>query len=1481
MSTLVSTGQITIVDQNDVAFADLSSNSHTVPTNADGSNGNYSSCVTSINILVGAIDDTANWEISAVPSSGVLGSFVGNTYTVSGLTEDSGYVDFTATKFGVPSLTTRYNIAKAKQGTAGQSLTIVPSNQGFSFTDGVAFPSEQVISLTVLKKDVYGTVSWFAEDGATISTDPNESGSISLSGFMFGMGGAVTGEVAYIDVSQLVGRDQVVITATCDGVTATHTIVRLDNSTAVAGATRNVFRGNWAVDTAYGIGDTIIYDGYGWACVTQHVSSVSLTPPTYPVDSNAQWALAAVKGTDAKLAYLTASSYIFTVAADGTVTPASITLEAVGQAVIGVPTFNVGTGTATLTGTGTSRTLAATSLTTDQAKIDISWDGLTDSVTITKVKTGSDGITVVLSNEAHVLPSATDGTVSSYLNSGTTVEVYEGSTLLSASATATASAFRIGSITQAPAATITAGAVSYAGTTVTIAQHSAMVVGQDTVALIIPVTVYRANGTLVTIKKTQTLSKSKMGAAGATGSTGATGATGISGLNFSEAKSLFLDPSFQTSLNSVALYNNLANGNTIITREAKQTDSPFADSAYNLKISNIGTASPGLGGFINNFTGRASAVFVQRFIAKIPVGYSLMDASNAMGDGSTVTWLTSKNGTGKFEEYIVVRKCGATGSFSGSGHIYLNGTVGTPAAPVNWYLAYSAAYDFSAIGFGNVTGVLSNEAHTVPTDSAGNNGNFTGAATTMAVYNGATDDSANWTVAATPLAGVTGSLVGKTYTVTAMTVDTGYVDMVASRSGYSSVTKRFTLTKSKAGSAGSTGATGATGAQGPAVVITPNRAASFTATDGNLDGSQADIIYTAATSGITSPTYVWTFSGLQTDPTASTTNTQTITAAQFGTSKAATITCTVSGAYKDAETIVRLEKSTAAPNATSGSNLVRKSTFSDGSAGSWNANGVNATAHGGVGEITCVSRDTLETGNDFAVTPGETLFFASDIWTGVSSYPATVGVMVSNSAGVVIAFQGATALPAGRDWTRVTGNGVMPAGAVKATPWLQIDGPSGQTLSYVAFSKIYVGRQQEGANSTYVDFNGDIQGVTLGGGTSVSNTTLQNQFSGTNLAAGASFWSPDSISNPANLNDGNAAINSANYAEFGFGASFIQADLGSVKFIDENRTHWWAWDGRTYQYAIAISRDGVNWIWVKGSGSSSGTVGSYVASRSLINGYGANTSGVVRFPTIDSINDFARYIRIYANGNTSNAGNHIYEWQIWSGGMPPDPYIEDYNKTVAPGATKGATFGVDIDGKINPTNVTTFIDNGAINTAQIADLAVGSAKIADLAVTQAKIASLAVGSAQIADAAITTAKIGLAAITTAKIGSAQIGTLQLASNAVTVSNSSSGVNPSTTLYVPANESLTVVAIAACASAIISSGGAVYSEPYLSITIDGTTTSVYQGAGLLASGAAIFSPATSISARKIVSGGVSGKTITISSTQTQSISTTLVAFGNLR
>lgn len=97
---------------------------------------------------------------------------------------------------------------------------------------------------------------------------------------------------------------------------------------------------------------------------------------------------------------------------------------------------------------------------------------------------------------------------------------------------------------------------------------------------------------------------------------------------------------------------------------------------------------------------------------------------------------------------------------------------------------------------------LSNEAHVVSEPVAGASLDLTGANTTMSVYFGATDDSNNWQFAVTSTVGLTGQLTGRTYQVASLLQDAGYVEITASRVGFSSLTSRFTVTKAKRGAAG-------------------------------------------------------------------------------------------------------------------------------------------------------------------------------------------------------------------------------------------------------------------------------------------------------------------------------------------------------------------------------------------------------------------------------------------------------------------------------------------------------------------------------------------------------------------------------------------------------------------------------------------------------------------------------------------------------
>ena len=62
------------------------------------------------------------------------------------------------------------------------------------------------------------------------------------------------------------------------------------------GATRNVYKGLWTSGTPYLLGDNVIYDGNSWECIFSHASDALNHPPIYPITSNAQWNIVAIRG---------------------------------------------------------------------------------------------------------------------------------------------------------------------------------------------------------------------------------------------------------------------------------------------------------------------------------------------------------------------------------------------------------------------------------------------------------------------------------------------------------------------------------------------------------------------------------------------------------------------------------------------------------------------------------------------------------------------------------------------------------------------------------------------------------------------------------------------------------------------------------------------------------------------------------------------------------------------------------------------------------------------------------------------------------------------------------------------------------------------------------------------------------------------------------------------------------------------------------
>lgn len=294
-------------------------------------------------------------------------------------------------------------------------------------------------------------------------------------------------------------------------------------------------------------------------------------------------------------------------------------------------------------------------------------------------KTGADGkdaYTILLGNESHAFA----GSTAAALAGSTTCSVvaYKGATRVAAT---------IGTISGLPTG-MTASVASNGTTTpvITFTVTTSMTTASGTVN--IPVTV---DGK--TFTKVFSYSIAFRGDPGES----------ING------KMLYKDPEFKKGLNGMYKYTNSSNvdpdyiaSKLTVERVTKPSDAP-TQSGYCLKITCKAAQSPGYGGVYQSITSRANAVFVQKIIAKIPVGYQINTASNSMGTGYTDTWLTPTKGTGKYTTYLRKVVCGTTGNFSTGGHVYINGSPApTESAPLEWYIAYMTAFDLTADGYGDI-----------------------------------------------------------------------------------------------------------------------------------------------------------------------------------------------------------------------------------------------------------------------------------------------------------------------------------------------------------------------------------------------------------------------------------------------------------------------------------------------------------------------------------------------------------------------------------------------------------------------------------------------------------------------------------------------------------------------------------------------------------------------------------------------------------
>jgi hypothetical protein len=175
---VVGSGKETLFDANDSPIASLSLDRCSLPADAAGNVTSFSGAVSTLSILLSGVDDSAKWTVT-VAVSGLSGSLAEKTYTVTTMTADSGYVDFTAKRAGYADLMKRFHVGKVKQGEQGPQgtwdQTPITSTQ---IQDGaISTPKLAANAVTAAKIDV---TDLFAQNihatgtiqGATIKNAP-------------------------------------------------------------------------------------------------------------------------------------------------------------------------------------------------------------------------------------------------------------------------------------------------------------------------------------------------------------------------------------------------------------------------------------------------------------------------------------------------------------------------------------------------------------------------------------------------------------------------------------------------------------------------------------------------------------------------------------------------------------------------------------------------------------------------------------------------------------------------------------------------------------------------------------------------------------------------------------------------------------------------------------------------------------------------------------------------------------------------------------------------------------------------------------------------------------------------------------------------------------------------------------------------------------------------------------------------------------
>lgn len=154
----------------------LSNEFQGIPTDSSGKYTTFPTCKTTVTVLYGVENVTAQSNISFSAENGISGSASGATYTVSGLSVDSGTITATATYNGMTAKK-EFVVVKQKQGDTGNGISkIVQHYLATSSSSGVSISSsgwtETVQIPTPDKRYLWNYEETFFTNGAKTTTLP-------------------------------------------------------------------------------------------------------------------------------------------------------------------------------------------------------------------------------------------------------------------------------------------------------------------------------------------------------------------------------------------------------------------------------------------------------------------------------------------------------------------------------------------------------------------------------------------------------------------------------------------------------------------------------------------------------------------------------------------------------------------------------------------------------------------------------------------------------------------------------------------------------------------------------------------------------------------------------------------------------------------------------------------------------------------------------------------------------------------------------------------------------------------------------------------------------------------------------------------------------------------------------------------------------------------------------------------------------------